>query len=35
MTHKIPNNRDKRLEFLRNLHRLRGEISEENVKIKN
>ena len=35
MTHRIPNDRKERLEFLRNLHRLRGEISENNVKIKN
>ena len=35
MTHRIPNDRKERLEFLRNLYQLRGEINDENVKIKN
>ena len=34
MTQKIPNDREERLEFLRNLHRLRNKTSNENVKIK-
>ena len=34
MTQHIPNDRKERLEFLRNLHRLRGEINEENVRVK-
>ena len=35
MTQNIPNDRKERLEFLRNLYQLRGEINDENVKIKN
>ena len=35
MTHRIPNDKDERLEFLRHLHKLRNEINGENVKVKN
>ena len=34
MTHQVPNDKKKRMEFLRNLHRLKGEINEENVRVK-
>jgi len=33
MTHRIPNDKNERLEFLRHLHKLRNEINGENVKI--
>ena len=33
MTHRIPNDKDERMEFLRHLHKLRNEINGENVKI--
>ena len=33
MTHQIPNDRKKRLEFLREMHKLRNEVKGENVKI--
>ena len=33
MTHHIPNDRKKRLEFLREMHKLRNEVKGENVKI--
>ena len=35
MTHRIPNDKDERMEFLRHLHKLRNEINGENVKVKN
>ena len=35
MTHRIPNYKDERMEFLRHLHKLRNEINGENVKVKN
>ena len=31
MTHKIPNDRDERLEFLKQLHKFRKEIQEKNI----
>ena len=35
MTHQVPNDRKKRLEFLREMHKLRNEVKGENVKIRN
>jgi hypothetical protein len=35
MTQKIPNDREERMDFLRNLARLRNKTKNENVKVKN
>ena len=35
MTQKIPNDRDERLEFLKQLHKFRNEIQRDSAKIKN
>jgi|TARA_B110001454_G_C12469155_1_gene329603 hypothetical protein len=35
MTQKIPNDREERMEFLKNLSRLRNKTTNENVKVKN
>ena len=34
MTQNIPNDRDERMEFLRQLHNIRNEIKKDNVKLK-
>ena len=34
MTQKIPNDKDERLKFLKNLHKFRNEIQKENIKIR-
>ena len=33
MTHQVPNDRNERLKFLREMHKLRNEVKGENVKI--